>query len=72
MDLLLSALHGLPEYETILKTLRRDRAAGVSGAAVLPLMICGPGLSCAGSSVPGSSVPGSSGVSAIRRVTSAL
>ena len=33
MDLLLSALHGLPEYETILKTLRRDRAAGVSGAA---------------------------------------
>ena len=33
MDLLLSALHELTEYETILKTLRRHRAVGVSGAA---------------------------------------
>ena len=33
MDLLLNALHKLPEYETILKTLRRSRSVGVSGAA---------------------------------------
>ena len=33
MDLLLSALHGLPEYETVLMTLRAGRCAGVSGAA---------------------------------------
>ena len=33
MDLLLSALHQLSEYETIRKTLRRGKAAAVSGAA---------------------------------------
>ncbi len=33
MDLLLSALHGLHEYETVLMTLRAGRCAGVSGAA---------------------------------------
>ena len=33
MDLLLKALHGLPEYETVLKTLRRGKCAGISGAA---------------------------------------
>ena len=33
MDLLLNALKALPEYETILKTLRRGKAVGVSGAA---------------------------------------
>ena len=33
MDLLLTALHELSEYETILKTLRRGKCAGVSGAA---------------------------------------
>ena len=33
MDLLLSVLKQLPEYETILKTLRRGRHVGVSGAA---------------------------------------
>ena len=33
MDLLLSVLHELPEYETILSTLRKNRHVGVSGAA---------------------------------------
>ena len=33
MDLLLNALHALPEYETTLKTLRRSKCVGVSGAA---------------------------------------
>ena len=33
MDLLLTALHELPEYETLLKTLRRGKSAGASGAA---------------------------------------
>ena len=33
MDLLLSVLHQLPEYDTILNTLRRNRHVGVSGAA---------------------------------------
>ena len=32
MELLLSALHELTEYETVCKTLRRGRCVGVSGA----------------------------------------
>ena len=33
MDLLLNALKTLPEYESILKTLRKQKSVGVSGAA---------------------------------------
>ena len=33
MELVIRALQGLPEYETIRKTLRSNRSVGVSGAA---------------------------------------